>query len=56
MDARYVEVRSLWLDLRIILKTVAQVLRRENVMDTAIQGNLAVHRAGRRDLPTPFTE
>lgn len=51
LDARYVEMRSLWLDLSILLRTVVQVLRRENVMDTAAQGSLAKHRsevAGRR--------
>lgn len=45
LDARYVEARSLWLDLRILLKTIVQVLRRKDVMDTAIQGSLAKHRA-----------
>lgn len=47
MDVRYIEARSLWLDVSILLKTVVQVLRREDVMDTAIQGSLAKHRADR---------
>jgi lipopolysaccharide/colanic/teichoic acid biosynthesis glycosyltransferase len=47
LDVRYVETRSLWLDVLILLRTVVQVLRREDVMDTAIQGSLAKHRADR---------
>jgi lipopolysaccharide/colanic/teichoic acid biosynthesis glycosyltransferase len=48
LDVRYVEGRSLWLDVRILLKTVAPVLRRQNVMDVAAQGSLAKHREGRK--------
>jgi lipopolysaccharide/colanic/teichoic acid biosynthesis glycosyltransferase len=48
LDVRYVETRSPWLDVHILLKTVVQVLRREDVMDTAIQGSLAKHRGRRR--------
>lgn len=53
LDAQYVEAKSLWLDLHILTKTVAQVIRRENVMDAAIQGNLAQHRASRGGVPVP---
>ncbi len=46
LDARYVEAKSFWLDLRILLKTVIKLVRRSDVMDAAVQGNLAKHRAG----------
>ncbi|MFB3880269.1 MAG: sugar transferase [Armatimonadota bacterium] len=48
MDARYVEESCLMLDLRILMRTVVRVLRRADVMDTAIQGSLAKHRQQRR--------
>jgi lipopolysaccharide/colanic/teichoic acid biosynthesis glycosyltransferase len=51
MDVRYVEASCLWLDLRILMTTVVRVLRREDVMDTAIQGSLAKHRASRPTAP-----
>jgi lipopolysaccharide/colanic/teichoic acid biosynthesis glycosyltransferase len=51
LDVQYVEARSLSLDLAIIMKTVIRVLRREDVMDAAIQGSLAKHRADRPAAP-----
>ena len=51
-DVRYVEASCLWLDLRILMTTVVRVLRRDDVMDTAIQGSLAKHRASRPTAPT----
>jgi lipopolysaccharide/colanic/teichoic acid biosynthesis glycosyltransferase len=51
-DVRYVEASCLWLDLRILMATVVRVLRRDDVMDTAIQGSLAKHRASRPTAPT----
>ncbi len=46
LDVRYVESKSLSLDLRILMKTVGKVLARSDVLDAAVQGSLAEHRRG----------
>ncbi len=48
LDVRYVESKSLWLDLRILMKTVGKVLARSDVLDNAVQGSLVEHRRGPR--------
>ncbi len=45
MDVRYVESKSLLLDLRIVLRTVGKVIARSDVLDNAIEGSLAEHRS-----------
>jgi lipopolysaccharide/colanic/teichoic acid biosynthesis glycosyltransferase len=45
LDVRYVESKSLLLDLRILLRTVGKVIARSDVLDDAIEGSLAKHRA-----------
>lgn len=45
LDVRYVERKSLLLDLWIMLRTVGKVVARSDVLDTAAQGSLAKHRA-----------
>lgn len=46
LDVQYVAQKSLSLDLAIIAKTFAKVLRRSDVRDTALQGSLAEYRQG----------
>ena len=50
LDVHYVAHKSLALDLWIILKTFAKVLRRSDVMERAIQGSLVKHRQKQRPL------
>jgi lipopolysaccharide/colanic/teichoic acid biosynthesis glycosyltransferase len=45
LDVRYVESKSLLLDLWIMLRTVGKVVARSDILDTAVQGSLAGHRA-----------
>jgi lipopolysaccharide/colanic/teichoic acid biosynthesis glycosyltransferase len=44
LDAQYIARKSLSLDLALIARTFAKVLRRSDVGDTALQGSLAEHR------------
>ncbi len=50
LDVQYVTRKSLTLDLWIIFKTFAKVLRRSDVMERAIQGSLVKHRQKQRPL------
>ncbi|MBN1460713.1 MAG: VanZ family protein [Armatimonadetes bacterium] len=43
-DVEYVETQSFAGDLRILFRTVGKVVRRSDVLDSAIQGSLAEHR------------
>jgi lipopolysaccharide/colanic/teichoic acid biosynthesis glycosyltransferase len=46
MDARYVETRSVALDLQILWRTARKVVDRSDVRDTPVEGSLADHRRG----------
>jgi len=46
MDARYVETRSVALDLQILWRTARKVVDRSDVRDTPVEGSLADHRGG----------
>lgn len=56
MDAQYVERWTLWLDLRIVFQTIAQVLRASGVQrDPMDEGNLDEVRQGWAAPPRPDT-
>ena len=46
LDARYVETRSLALDLQILWRTARKVVDRSDVRDTPVEGSLVDHRRG----------
>lgn len=44
LDLKYVEKKSFWLDMKIIFRTLAKVVKREDILVRAPQGSLAEYR------------